>query len=264
MPGLLWTLCYHDVEDFARSCMLSSHCVNISRIISDLQALRATGWGIIHRKENYRSLYGNKGELEEDKVLLTFDDGYASQIDALHWLGRELEVGALLFVIVGSVGKKGFADWHSLRELAEAGYGVQSHGYSHAVLTSLDWRSLIDEMKRSREELQAHIGQCVWGLAVPQGFYNRRVLLAARQAGYEVLFTSRYGAGTRYHRGSGIILVNRIVEHGDRVQKAIYYLKNNSLPGWWFRLVGRCQDDFKNLLGYRVTSVLWKILHSHR
>lgn len=262
MLGSVWTLCYHDIEDFAQDGVLSSHCVSLQRIISDLQMLQEAGLELVSKGEDYRSLYQSGHEMERSRVLLTFDDGYSSQVESLWRLGREQGVGALLFVIVGNIGRRGFADWQGLRDLAKVGYGIQSHGYSHTVLTCMDWRSLTEEMKRSRAELQEHTGQSVWGLAIPQGFYNSTVLFAARRAGYQVVFTSRYGIGCRTHRSSGIVLANRIVAYGNRIQRAVSHAQRASLAGWWFRLVGGCQDELKNLLGYRVTSFLWKILRS--
>jgi len=261
MSGVLWTFCYHDVEEFASSDMLGSHYVKISQIEEDLQVASDAGLEVVTRCGDYLSLCAGGNELDRDKVLLTFDDGYSSQVETLCKLGREKGVGAVVFVVVGSVGKRGYASWSALRDLANEGYGVQSHGYSHSVLTSLDWGSLKEEMKRSREELQERIGQVVWGLALPQGFYNTRVLLAASEEGYRICFTSRYGTGIRYHTRSSTILVPRIVARDNRIQKAIIRLRKPGAFRHWYEIKGGCHDSLKNLVGYRVVSVLWRLSH---
>lgn len=262
MSGLLWTFCYHDVRDFAPLDKYTSHCVDMAQIVDDVERSTAAGLVIVGRGVDYLSLF--KESLSTDQVLLTFDDGYSSQVRALYQLGRDMNVGALLFVIVGQVGKEGFADWCSLYDLAAAGYSIQSHGYSHIALTLLDYPALKDELKRAREELEDRISQPVWGLAVPQGFYNRRVLRAAYQTGYRILFTSRFGVGVRFHPAYGIVLVDRIVACGNRVGIAISALRRASVRGWGITLAGRCQDSCKNLLGPRAMRLLWNLLRSHR
>jgi len=259
MSGVLWTFCYHDVEEFASSEILSSHYVKFSQIEEDLQVASDAGLELVKRCEDYLSLCAEGNELHRDKVLLTFDDGYDSQVETLCKLGREKGVGAVVFVVVGSVGKRGYASWSALRDLANEGYGIQSHGYSHSVLTSLDWGSLKDEMKRSREALQEQTGQVVWGLALPQGFYNTRVLLAASEEGYRVCFTSRYGTGVRYNARSGTILVPRIIARNNRIQKAIIHLRKPGLLKRWHEIKGGCYDSVKNFVGYRVASALWRL-----
>lgn len=257
---MLWTFCYHDVDDYSFDNYKTSHTISMDQIWNDIRIAESAGLEIIERRTDYLRLFSRN--ISQNAVLLTFDDGYLSQVHALSELSSSGKTGGILFVVVGQVGRAGFADWSALRDLSKEGYSIQSHGYSHRVLTLLDDRSLMEELVRSREEIEQQIGQPVWGLSLPQGFYNVRVLRAAKCAGYRVVFTSRYGTGFGFHRKSAITFVNRIVARGSRIPVAISSLREDTLKARLLQCSGAWQDAAKNLIGYRLMHLLWMFVHS--
>jgi len=76
--------------------------------------------------------------------------------------------------------------WDELRELAREGWEVGSHTRSHPRLTELDDGALEAELLASRERCSAEIGRACASIAYPYGEWDRRVSLAAAEAGYEV------------------------------------------------------------------------------
>ena len=80
--------------------------------------------------------------------------------------------------------RKFFLDWDQVRELAEAGIEIGSHGYSHRILTRLKAEDAEEELIRSKAAIEGHIGQEVQHFAFPDGAWNRGLLASVSKAGY--------------------------------------------------------------------------------
>lgn len=122
--------------------------------------------------------------------LLTFDDGGSSamrigeQLSARGWRGW-------FFVATDYIGRPGFLDADQIRTLAHAGHVIGSHSCSHPLrMSALSQNTLLDEWRRSREVLEALLGNPVRAASIPGGYYSRKVAEAAAIAGFAALFTS--------------------------------------------------------------------------
>ncbi|MCK9538947.1 polysaccharide deacetylase family protein [Dokdonella sp.] len=126
-------------------------------------------------------------------VALTFDDGHLSNY-TVAWpelLARGLR--ADFFINPASVGRRDFASWAQLREMAQSGMSIQSHGYEHRYFDDLDSIALDVQLARSRGEIEEHIGQPVTLLAPPGGRAPPGLLPRARDLGYRHVLGSRPG-----------------------------------------------------------------------
>jgi peptidoglycan/xylan/chitin deacetylase (PgdA/CDA1 family) len=115
---------------------------------------------------------------DRPRVLLTFDDGYASQYQhALPALQRA-GVMALFFVNprlhdqdarAGGALREPLMTWDQLREIAALGHRIGSHGQTHApvpTLAAADWAA---DLAASREDISREIGQRPSEYAYPYG-----------------------------------------------------------------------------------------------
>lgn len=126
-------------------------------------------------------------------VLVTFDDGHASNYThALPVLLRH-DVTADFFVNPATVGTAGFLEWSQLREMSDAGMSIQSHGYDHVYLTSLNDRQLRETLSSAREEISQRIGRPVTLLAPPGGRMPHDLARVAGECGYTHVLCSRPG-----------------------------------------------------------------------
>jgi peptidoglycan/xylan/chitin deacetylase (PgdA/CDA1 family) len=127
-------------------------------------------------------------------VGLTFDDGYADFAEyALPVLTR-YAFGATLYVIAGRMG--GDNEWDpegprkplltagQVRQVAEAGIEIGSHGSRHVSLPEAPEGALAEEIAGSRRALQDVSGQDVPGFCYPYGHIDRGVVDGVRAAGY--------------------------------------------------------------------------------
>ncbi len=138
-------------------------------------------------------------------LVVTFDDGYLSNLTLAAPLLARLGVPGTLFVPSDYVGGgpmewPGIEQWRhgpyereltplgwdQVAELADMGWEIGSHTCSHPRLTKLGDRELGRELRDSRAAIEAHLGAPCRTIAYPYGDIDERVAAAARAAGYEL------------------------------------------------------------------------------
>jgi peptidoglycan/xylan/chitin deacetylase (PgdA/CDA1 family) len=131
-------------------------------------------------------------------VVITFDDGNASDLEI--GLPRLVERGltARFFVLAGCLGEPGRLSAEGVRELQGAGMLIGSHGWAHRNWRTLDWSrpdstEVQEETVQARQVLEDVTGSEVSEVAVPFGSYDRRVLAGLRRAGSTRVWTSDAG-----------------------------------------------------------------------
>ncbi len=126
-------------------------------------------------------------------AVLTFDDGHASN-HLLAWPALlERGMRADFFINPGKVGEPGLASWSALREMAASGMSIQSHGWNHRYFTELDAPALREDLRRSRQTIEDHIGAPVTLLAPPGGRMHADLPRIARECGYTHVLGSQPG-----------------------------------------------------------------------
>jgi peptidoglycan/xylan/chitin deacetylase (PgdA/CDA1 family) len=146
----------------------------------------------------------SEGRLPQRSLVVTFDDGYASMVNAVPILA-ELGFPGTLFVVTRFVESGELLcwpgieqwlapqtrdelrplSWPELENLAESGWEIGSHTVSHPLLTMLDDDRLMEELHESRSAIAARLGSCD-SLSYPYGIADERVAIAARRCGYTV------------------------------------------------------------------------------
>jgi peptidoglycan/xylan/chitin deacetylase (PgdA/CDA1 family) len=127
-------------------------------------------------------------------AIITFDDGHETNHHLAFPALRAAGMSADFFVNPAQVGTPGFASWSALREMAEGGMSIQSHGLDHRhYLTELSPVQLRDELRQARQEIEDHVGQPVTLLAPPGGRCPPRLAEVAQEVGYTHVFSSRPG-----------------------------------------------------------------------
>jgi peptidoglycan/xylan/chitin deacetylase (PgdA/CDA1 family) len=159
------------------------YTVGLERFREHLTACVRLGGGAVSARE---WLAGRDG------VVVTFDDGHASN----HRLGLPALLAAGLradfFVNPAQVGTAGFATWSELREMSDAGMSIQSHGLDHRTyLTALSPARLRDDLRRARLEIEQHVGCPVSLLAPPGGRAPAGLSRIAGEVGYTHVWGSQ-------------------------------------------------------------------------
>jgi peptidoglycan/xylan/chitin deacetylase (PgdA/CDA1 family) len=171
-----------------------------------LRLLRETGWQVIDLAALLRGLAA-PWTLPPRAALLTFDDGYHTNLTvAAPWL-RRFGFPAVLFVPTDFIGRRNTFDadvepeekictWADLRELERARVAVQSHGCSHRTFSDLGPQEWEREIVRSRAVLEEGLGRPVEVFCYPYGDGGRdpeEVRRVLRAAGFRA--ACLYGGG---------------------------------------------------------------------
>lgn len=127
-------------------------------------------------------------------VGLTFDDGHISNYEIAAPMLSDAEMTADFFINPSTVGKPGFIPWTGLRSMVEAGMSIQSHGYSHCYFDELSVTDVREQLDRSKQEIEDHLGTEVTLFAPPGGRLNSQVIAIAQELGYTGICSSRPGS----------------------------------------------------------------------
>jgi len=180
-----------------------------------LSRLREEGY-VSCRLRDARAWQRGERQLPEKSVVLSFDDGHASNVThALHLLRKEGFVGEF-FVTTGKIGTMHRLTAAQGRLLTEGGMGVGSYGVTHRYLTDLTESENDEELLRLKEILEDCTGAPIMSFSAPGGTINPRIANGARNAGYESVCGSRPSA-VRKKRDDAIqarFAVSRGVELG--------------------------------------------------
>ncbi len=134
--------------------------------------------------------------LREDTVAITFDDGYDDILQMLPLLG-EHRITITVFVPTAFIGKTN--SWDSfllknkrrhlseeqIKQLVAAGVEFGSHSHSHCDLSRLKDDAIEEELRKSKNILEALTGREVKYIAYPFGRGDNRVSAIARRLGYQ-------------------------------------------------------------------------------
>nr|MBW4049625.1 polysaccharide deacetylase family protein [Pseudomonadota bacterium] len=135
---------------------------------------------------------------DSSAVALTFDDGHVSNAWAAQTL---LDAGgtADFFVNTTTIGTPGYLSWQALREMADAGMSIQSHGHTHRYLDEVAPAEVDQELRTSKAILEDKLGRPVELFAPPGGRMPPDLPQTASSMGYKALCSSRVDL---WHEGS--------------------------------------------------------------
>jgi len=113
---------------------------------------------------------------------------------------------------VRSADERELLDWEELARMSAAGVDVESHGATHAILTSVAPHEALEELRASREQLRAR-GHGRHGLlAYPSGAHDAQVRELSRAAGYRAAVTIERGLA---EAGGDPLALPRLALHED-------------------------------------------------
>ncbi|MDD6133882.1 MAG: polysaccharide deacetylase family protein [Selenomonadaceae bacterium] len=172
-----------------------------------MRYLRDNGYHTISPDELYDSIAGN-GELPENPVLITFDDGYEDNYTNAYPILKKYGFKATIFVITSFLGKdKNYLTWDQAREMDAHGISIESHTVDHKSMTDLTDEQLRMELVDSKKKAEKELGHSVDYMAYPTGTYNLHIAEMVKEAGYKAAFTIKYG---NVDKASNIYALERV------------------------------------------------------
>jgi len=192
------------------------------------------------------------------KPLITFDDGHASNFELALPLLSQTGVRAVFFVTTGWTGRRpDFMSWAQLQELVRLGHSIQSHSWSHKLLTHLSSQDLDFELIASKEALEQKLGAAVESISIPAGRWNQRILEACSNAGYQRVFVSEpwiCGPGPR-----GIQVIGRFMVRRDtRFEQIVQLCAGSKRLLWSLRVQHAIKGLARKIIGDYVYQYVWR------
>jgi len=180
-------LLYHHITDEFHEYGAN---VNISPEVFEahLDALQRAGYKTISFDQYYSYALGT-GILPYKPIIITFDDGYASNYIYAYPALRQRNMSATIFIVTSTVGVVEdiipHFTWEEAAEMVESGLiSIGSHSHTHPDLLTLSDAELHKELRLSRWLIEKNLGIRCTIFAYPFGMYNSRIFTAAAAAGY--------------------------------------------------------------------------------
>jgi peptidoglycan/xylan/chitin deacetylase (PgdA/CDA1 family) len=129
--------------------------------------------------------------LPAQPVAITFDDGNQDNYDLALPVLEKYHLSATFLIVTGWVGKPGHLTWNEIASMQQAGMHFGAHTVSHPYLPFLP-RSLADwEIRASKADLEAHLGQPVLVFAYPFGHTSPVIARLVQLAGFGMALGTR-------------------------------------------------------------------------
>jgi peptidoglycan/xylan/chitin deacetylase (PgdA/CDA1 family) len=190
-------LTYHR---FGENCD-SPLCMPARVFEQQMQYLKANGYHSVSPEELLAFLHYRQ-PLPKKSVWITMDDGYRSTYKVAYPILKKYGFTATMFIYTEFVGASRLAvTWEQLREMKADGFTIGSHTVSHSDLTKPRADESEDafiervrwELGDSKKIIDKKLGQDTFVLAYPFGYYDRRAVNLADEAGYRLAASVRRG-----------------------------------------------------------------------
>jgi hypothetical protein len=237
---------YHLIAERETSFVYSCTCIQLESHLKGISPIARNGFG------------------EAPVPSITFDDGHASQHRYALPLLQKHGIKAIFFSIAGWVDQRvDYMTSAQLRELISLGHDVQSHGYSHRMLTRCSDSELVLELTASRTELEQKLGTPVDALSIPFGRWDSRVLQACCAAGYKKVYTS--DPYPVIHCAEAIALRGRFMVRRSTTECNIQSaLHGRARSLHVIRVAHECKKIARRLMGEDLYHCVWGLLASRR
>jgi len=185
----------------------------------------------------------DSGESEQPKVVVTFDDGEMNNHDEAWPVLKFCNFSAYFFITVNRIGRLGYMGWKELKELAQAGMIIGSHGLNHEIMTKLSREEVKKELVDSRAILEQNLKKEIRDFSVPRGFYNEEILKMAKDNGYTQVFVSD-------EKPRSPLCIGRVAVQDHWSLKRFQMALHGQKP-WDERIFDFCKNNTKRFLGGR-------------
>ena len=228
-PRTVMVLNYHKVVDEHMSLS-----VPLADFEQHMKWLKEYGYTSITPEELYEFIV-NGSELPEKPVLITFDDGYKDNYTNAYPIMKKYGFTGTIFVVTGFLGVyDNYMTWEQAKELADNGFSIESHTYSHKSMTEASDEEISKELTKSRDTIKNKLGIDADFMAYPTGTYNLHIAELVQKAGYKGAFTIKYD---NVSRESNVYALERVpIFHTENTNKdfleRIQYLPLIYKYGW--------------------------------
>ena len=209
--SLLPVLMYHSISTDAEQGVGPYYRIVTSpaRFRAQIEILRQGNYRTCSTIESGLTITGSTPQAARP-VLITFDDGYADFYRNAYPAVSEQGFTATMYLPTAYIGdqRRSFngrecMTWSEVRELSACGVEFGSHTVTHPKLHQLPRASILDELSRSKQEIEDQTGTLVNSFAYPYAFpqadaeFVQRFRDMVAATGYRTCVTTAIGRASR-------------------------------------------------------------------
>ena len=201
---------------------------------------------------------GTSEDIEKCDFIITFDDGYKSDITiALPFL-QKYNAKAIFFIAFENIGLDGFMDWEDVRLLNKSGMEIGSHSLTHPNFKLIKSEEVEFELRESKRRIEEEVNCEIRSFAFPYGAYSKYSVQLAMNLGYKNIYCSDHGLNVAGNKN--LLYRNSINSHTSVISLSKLLFPTISRRIIWF------VEDFvkyvvKVILGtyyIKLRNTLWK------
>jgi len=181
-PSTVATLMYHELS---QQWPRDRYGVSVSNFEAQMQALADAGYVGLSIADFLGARAAGRRA-----VLLTFDDGYASDVELTLPVLQKHGFTATFFITTGRIGEAGRISNAQIVTLHRSGMEIGCHGHTHEFLDTMQGAELQFELTEPRRVISALTGIEPAAMSLPGGRQSAQTVAKIWEAGYRVLGTS--------------------------------------------------------------------------
>lgn len=182
---------YHDVDDYQEDLFT----LPVKNFKDQMYYLKDHGYQIIPLEKAYNQIITQS--VDNNAIVLTFDDGAESLQEKVFPILRELDFPATIFIPLGCLGKECLfpgkevqqrrvvMDWNVIEKSLAQGISYGSHTMTHPSLLELTADELDYEIVESYKVLRKRLQLSFIPFAYPYGHYNKYIQKLIAAQGYQ-------------------------------------------------------------------------------
>ena len=161
-----------------------------------------------------------KKNIPNDKIVLTFDDGYESFVKTIAPILEKYNFKGIFFISTNYIGKKDFMTEKQLIELRDRGHTIGTHSHTHpAMMTSLPKKEIEDEWETSINELERILSQKIEYASIPGGYFCDISKNTLSRLGIKYICTSKPTRKIKITNDNIQIIGRFSIEHGNTAKQ---------------------------------------------
>ena len=218
-------LMYHHLTEEEPPSNRLGEIISVDLFKKQMQFLKSKGFNTISASQLRQYLYFG-AKLPKNPILITFDDGYESNYNLAFPVLEELNMKAVISIIVSSRGKKPgefrHFTWEEAKAMLDSGLiEIGSHTYDlHNYTVQLQPNEnvatyeerIFNDFLISKNSLQKNLNIEPFIFTYPYGMYNKYSQDIALELGFDIQFTVNAGIVTK---DSNPLALERINVRGD-------------------------------------------------
>ena len=178
-------LMYHVINPPPAGAPFPGLYVSASEFAAQMQALAKAGFHAVTMDQMWAYRQHGAPLPSGRPIVVSFDNGYQSQYtNALPVLRRLGWVGDENLQLTGLPPSQGGLSETQVKGLISSGWELDTQGFSHADLITLDATQLAYQVATSRSVIQHRYGVAANWFCYPSGHYDATVVEAVKAAGY--------------------------------------------------------------------------------